>query len=266
MVMPITQNPATGTRGAPMSLFALLRAYVTEAKYETLNGLRNPAFALPFLAIPVAVYLLFGIVMVPADIEPHWRNYLFSGFSCLASMMPSIFIGCMGIAMEREGGLLKLKRALPMPVGASLVAKLLTAMFVSTLAIVPIAIAGLTIGQLTLSVSQVLVLELVMILGTIPFFTMGYLIGSIASGSAAPAWGNLIFLPMMWLSGLFIPLPKFLEPWCVIWPAFHLNQTALGAAGVEEFSFVNPTWTAAVLLAITVLCTGVALRRLARIG
>ena len=43
-----------------------------------------------------------------------------------------------------------------------------------------------------------------------------------------------MFLPMLWLSGLFIPLPKFLEPWAVIWPAFHLNQVALGAAGVSR--------------------------------
>jgi ABC-2 type transport system permease protein len=249
-----------------MPLRSLLRAYATEAKYETLNGLRNPAVAIPFLAIPVAVYLLFGVVMVPADIEPQWRNYLFSGFSLLASMLPSIFIGCMGIALERDGGLLKLKRALPMPTGASLVAKILMAMFVSTLAILPIVIAGLTIGQLSLSLSQVFVLESVLLVGTIPFFTMGYFIGSIASGSAAPAWGNLIFLPMMWLSGLFIPLPKFLEPWTVIWPAFHLNQVALAAAGQSEFSWFPPGMAAAVLVGVTVLFGGLGIWRIARVG
>ena len=36
-------------------------------------------------------------------------------------------------------------------------------------------------------------------------------------------------LPMLWLSGLFIPLPKYPESWAVIWPAFHLNQVALGS-------------------------------------
>jgi ABC-2 type transport system permease protein len=139
-------------------------------------------------------------------------------------------------------------------------------MFVSTLAILPIVIAGLSIGQLTLSLGQVLVLESVMILGTIPFFTMGYFIGSIASGSAAPAWGNLIFLPMMWLSGLFIPLPKFLEPWTVIWPAFHLNQVALAAAGVSNFSWFPPGMAAAVLVGVTVFFGGLGIWRVARVG
>jgi len=71
---------------------------------------------------------------------------------------------------------------------------------------------------------------------------------------------------MLWLSGLFIPLPKFLEKWTVIWPAFHLNQTALGAAGVSEFSFIAPQMSAAVLVAVTVVFGGLAIRRLALKG
>jgi ABC-2 type transport system permease protein len=105
-----------------------------------------------------------------------------------------------------------------------------------------------------------------MIAGSLPFCAIGLLIGAYASGNASPAIANLVYLPGMWLCGMFFPLPAALRPWAVIWPAFHLNQTALGAAGVKEFSFVNPLWTAAVLVGITVLCTGVALRRLARVG
>jgi ABC-2 type transport system permease protein len=105
-----------------------------------------------------------------------------------------------------------------------------------------------------------------MIAGALPFCAMGLLIGAYVSGNASPAVANLVYLPGMWLSGSMFPLPESMRPWAVIWPMFHLNQTALGAAGVTEFSFVNPTWTAAVLAAITVLCTGLALRRLARVG
>jgi ABC-2 type transport system permease protein len=57
-----------------------------------------------------------------------------------------------------------------------------------------------------------------------------------------------------------------LRPWAIVWPAFHLNQAALGAAGVTEVSFVDPLLSGAVLIAITVLCAGLALRRLARVG
>jgi ABC-2 type transport system permease protein len=52
----------------------------------------------------------------------------------------------------------------------------------------------------------------------------------------------------------------------VIWPAFHLNQVALGSAGVSEFTFANPVISAAVLAGVTVLFGMLAIRRLARRG
>jgi ABC-2 type transport system permease protein len=254
----------------PMPLVRMLRAYVMEAKYETLNALRTPAFAIPFILIPVAVYSLFGVLITGgSESDSEWGpgivNYLFTGFSVLAVIMPGIFSG-VGIALEREGGLLKLKRALPVPPGASLVAKTLTSMCVTAIALTLVAAVALIAGKITLSLPQLLIIWSVLLAGSIPFCAIGFFIGSIASGSAAPAYGNLVFLPMMWLSGLFIPLPEFLERWTVIWPAFHLNQLALGLAGVAEFSFFPPVMAAGVLVGVTVLFGAIAVRRLARLG
>jgi ABC-2 type transport system permease protein len=266
MAATITAPDALGERPAPMPIRRLVRAYLVEAGYETLNALRTPAFALPFLLIPVAVYLLFGVLMVDDAWGPDVPNYLFSGFSVVAAMMPAIFVGCVSLALERDGGLFDLKRALPMPPGATLVAKMLTSILVGAISLSLVTVAALLAGKITISVSQVLLIWGVMVIGTIPFFAIGFFIGSIASGSAAPAYGNLVFLPMMWLSGLFIPLPDFLEPWVVVWPAFHLNQLALGVAGVTGFSFFPPSMAAGVLAGVTVLFGGLAIRRLARVG
>jgi ABC-2 type transport system permease protein len=68
----------------------------------------------------------------------------------------------------------------------------------------------------------------------------------------------------IWCS--FIPLPEFLRKWVALWPAFHLNQLALGLAGVTQFIFIPAGVAAAVLLGVTVLCGGLAVRRLARVG
>jgi hypothetical protein len=35
-----------------------------------------------------------------------------------------------------------------------------------------------------------------------------------------------VFLPMLWLSGLFIPLPKFLERWAVIFGGLAIRRLA----------------------------------------
>ena len=241
-----------------------------EAKFETLDALRTPGFALPFIVVPVAIYLLFGVVIAgnaggESEFGPGIANYLFAGFSVIAAIMPGIFAGVI-LAQERDNGLFKLKRALPLPPGANVVAKVLMPMGIAAIGVTLVAIAALAAGKITLSVPQVLVLSTTLIVGTIPFSAIGLFIGAYSSGAAAPAYGNLLFLPMMWLSGLFIPLPDFLERWTLIWPSFHLNQLALGLAGVEQFSFIPRTMAGGVLVGVTVLFGGLAIRRLARVG
>jgi len=125
---------------------------------------------------------------------------------------------------------------------------------------------ALLTGKAHLSGTQFLSLSLALIAGSIPCAAIGLFIGSLSSGSAAPAFVNIIYLPQLWLSGLFFPLPKFLERWAVIWPAFHVNQVALGAAGIREFVFVPMLLSIGVLVGVTVIFGGLAIRRLARHG
>ncbi len=96
---------------------------------------------------------------------------------------------------------------------------------------------SLTIGQL---------------LTTPSFCAIGLLIGSYTSGSSAPAFVNMVFSPDDVAVGPVHSLPKFREV-AGIWPAFHLNQVALGSAGVSEFTFINPVISAAVLVGVTAL-------------
>lgn len=265
-----TMSTADALDRSPLPLRRTLRAYAMEARFDTLAALRTPAFAIPFIALPLLIYLLFGVLIngnagSHSEFGPGIANYLFSGFAVLAAVMPGIFSGVI-LAQEREGNLLKLKRAQPVPPGATIIAKLLMAMAIAAVAVTLVVVAALAAGLLTLSLGQVAVIWAVLIVGSIPFCAIGLLIGALSSAAAAPAWGNLLFLPMMWLSGLFIPLPDFLKSWVVIWPTFHLNQLALGLAGVEQFSFIPPAFAAGVLLGVTVLCGGLAIRRLAHHG
>ncbi len=253
----------------PLPLARTLRAYLVEAKYETLAALRSAGFAIPFILVPVAIYLLFGVVIAgdasKNPFGPGIANYLFCGFAAMAAMMPGIFSGVI-VATTRENNVLKLKRALPQPPGATIVAKILMSMIVAAIAVTLVAIAALIARKITISFAEVATIWAVLIVGSIPFCAIGLLIGTFGSAAAAPAYGNLVFLPMIWLSGLFIPLPDALEKWVVIWPAFHLNQLALGLAGVGQFTFIPPAVALAALLGVTVICGGLAIHRLARIG
>lgn len=264
MSTAIAMNPAAPA----MPAGRLLNAYWTDARYEFLRMLRAPAFAIPFLVIPVPVYLLFGVVMAgeAGRANPQIHNLLFIGFCVMAVMGPTLFGVGSTLAPERDAGLTKLKRALPQPAGSYLIAKFVMALFFALLSMLAMIAAALLAGKITLSAAQLAGLTLLLVFGSLPFCAIGLAIGAYFSGGAAPAVTNLIYLPMIWLGGLFIPLPAFLQKWVVIWPAFHLQQVAVAVAEVEGFLFMPTLNAAVVLVCLTVLFGGVAIRRLARVG
>ncbi len=54
----------SGFTPAPaMTRFRILRAYLTEAKYESIRMLRMPSFGIPLLVLPVGLFLLFGVLI-----------------------------------------------------------------------------------------------------------------------------------------------------------------------------------------------------------
>jgi ABC-2 type transport system permease protein len=246
----------------------VLQAYFAEARYEAVRMLRAPAFAIPFLVLPVIVYVFFGIVMTgeAAARNPNIPDFLFLGFSTMAVMGPALFgMGCT-LAVERDSGLMKLKRALPAPPGAYLLSKMVMSMFFATVAMVLMVCVAVIGGKTHLGAAQFAVVAVILIVGSVPFCAIGLFIGAHSSGGAAPAFTNLVYLPMIWLSGLFVPLPGVMQKLVVIWPAFHLDQIALHAIDLEGFKFVPPAMSAAVLIAVTVVFGGAAIRRLARSG
>jgi ABC-2 type transport system permease protein len=247
----------------PPSVRHLLRAYLTEARYESLRTLRAPAFGAPFLLIPTALYLLFGTMIPSSDGGPRPPGpYLFTAFTVMGIMGPALFGFGMGLALEREQGLIALKRALPMPKGAYLLAKMAMAVLFAMLVASVLAIETLLLGRTPLTVAQAASVGIIAVVGTIPFCAIGLFIGARVSGRAAPAFVNLVYLPLMYLSGLFFPMPESIRWVALFSPAFHLNQLALHATGTP--SILGPAINIAALVGVTVLFTGLTARRLAR--
>lgn len=260
-----TQAAENLTGGATMPLGRVIRAYLVEAKYESLRMLRAPGFVIPFLGLPVGLYLLFGVLLFGDAIakDPKGALFVFMGFSVFGVMGPGMFGFGVTVAMEREQGMLKLKRALPMPPAASLLAKMLMSMLFVSLVMVTM-IAAAPFGHVRISAMQLLTIAAVNVVGSPCFCALGFFIGSLASGKAAPAFVNLIYLPMIYLSGILFPLPKSMHCIELGSPAYHLNQTALAAIWAPSEGL--PAVHIAVLAGVTVVFTALAVRRLARAG
>ena len=244
----------------------LWRAYLTEAKYECVRMLRAPAFAIPFLCLPAALYLMFAVLLFGDAMrsDPKAGLFTFTGFDVLGVMGPGLFGFGITLAMEREQGLLTLKRALPMPAGASLVAKLLMAMLFGAIVTVTMVAAAVFLGHLPLTAGQSLGVAVINILGAAPFCALGMFVGTRTSGKAAPAIANLLYLAMIYLSGILLPLPKSMWVIALASPAYHLDQLLFRVLGAPSHGAALVH--VAVLAGVTLVLTAISVRRLARVG
>jgi ABC-2 type transport system permease protein len=245
--------------------FPTLRAYALEAKYECLRMLRMPSFALPTLLFPAMFYLLFGIAIGPGGRGYHPAIYLLATYCVFGVMAPGLFGFGAAVASERERGWLTLKRALPMPPGALLAAKLAMAMLFALMIFAVLAILASSLGGVRLRPLQWFALLAVTVSGVLPFAAIGLFLGTRVSAQAAPAVINLVYLPMAFLSGLWFPLSVLPAPIRVsagLWPAWHLGQLALivvgqGGDGTVIVHLAQPVLVAALFFVL-------AYRRLAR--
>jgi ABC-2 type transport system permease protein len=250
-------------RATAMPAGRLFQAYFTEAKYECVRMLRMLGFALPFLVLPFALYLFVGLFLGKEGGNPKVVSFLFAGISAFGVMGPAMFGFGIVIATERSEGILALKRALPMPRAAYLLGKMLMAMLFAAIIMTTMVIAA-TFSHAPLTAWQYLNISVVNVLGSVPFCAIGMLIGVFTSAKSAPAIVNLLYVPMFLFGELWYELPKSIEWLAQASPAFHLKRLALSAAGAPGSggSLVH----IAVLGGLTLVCSLISVRRLARVG
>lgn len=250
---------------ATMTPARVIAAYLAEARSECLRYLRNPAFMLPLMLFPTVFYLMFGVLMNKGQ-DPRVASYLLASYGAFGIMGPGLFGFGASLAIERDGGLLMLKRALPMPPGAYLLGKMAMAMLITGLMMLMMLVLGVFAGGVQLAAVQWLALLACGVFGVLPFCALGMLVGTLIKGQGAPGLLNLVYLPMAFLSGLWFPLsmmPKVLGSIAPVWPSYHLNQIMQRAVGMNDGSWLGH---AVVLAAFGAVFFALAVRRLRRHG
>ena len=220
------------------------RVYALEARYELLKVARMPGFAIPSIAFPVMFYSLFGLVFGGRGMGGiSMATYLVATYGAFGVIGAALFGFGVGVAVERGQGWLVLKRASPMPPLAFFAAKMFVcAVFSATIVSLLIALA-IGAGGVRLDPSAWMVMAATLIVGAIPFCALGLAAGYLVGPNAAPAVVNLVYLPMGFLSGLWIPLevlPNFVKSIAPLLPAYHLGQLALASIGAGGGA---PAWT-----------------------
>lgn len=235
----VTSVSATDVRGAH-SRSARIRIYLIEAKYELVKQVRIPAFMIPTIGFPIMFYVLFGLVMQSGRPDAlRIATYLLATYGAFGVIGIALFALGVGVAVERGQGWLAVKRASPMPVSAYFTAKYVTTLVIALVLMLLMSLVGVLFGHVRMSGGHWAALIAAECFGAVPFCAMGLAIGYIAGPNSAAPMVNALYLPMAFLSGLFIPaemLPRLLQGFARVLPPYHLGQLALDAAGAAPAS------------------------------
>lgn len=178
-------------------------------RLELLRMLRNPAFVILGLGMPVGFYLL----MTQLFLQPGWQA---EGLPVQAQFMVSMaafggmsaVLSATGgwIAHEREIGWLRQLRTIPIPAREVITAKILAAMTLALPAMLLVgAVASLTQG-VRLPGWRWMAIVALLWAGTVPFAALGVLIGYATRAETAQGVTTVAFLVLAALGGLWMPV------------------------------------------------------------
>jgi ABC-2 type transport system permease protein len=238
-----------------------LRIFLMEARYEFVRLLRTRAFSLSVIGFPVVFYLFFGLIMNRGQLigGVSVAKYMLAGYAVFGMVGAALFGIGGGLATELGTGWLDLKRASPMPPLAYLLAKCCSAAAFGVIIVSLLTVLGVTVAHVSITASEFARLIALTVVGTIPFACIGIVIAMLVPFNAAPGVINMIYLPMSFCGGLWIPimmLPHIMQKFALLLPTYHLSQLTLSVFGYASAGSATSHWLG--LIGFTLIMLGIA--------
>jgi ABC-2 type transport system permease protein len=237
-----------------------LHIVVAEARTELLKAVRLPAYSLPTLVFPAMFYVLFGVALGGGTVGSRGAVTMLATYGAFGVIGAAFYSFGVGVAVERGQGWLLLKRATPAPPGAWMAARMFVSVVFATAIVLLLSILGVSLAHVRVPLASWLAMAAILVAGALPFCAFGLALGYLAGPNSAPAVVNLLYLPLSFASGLWIPieaLPGFFKDLALGLPPYHYAQLALGAIGSGRG---GPAWShVAVLAGFTAVSVALAL-------
>lgn len=202
------------------------------ARYHIVETLRVPIAVLSTAVFP-ALSLLFFVVPFDYAADPVAAITAVAQLTVFAVMSSFLFTYGVGVADDRERSWDPYLRTLPAPAWPRIMARLLTGMTFAVLAVVPVLLLGALATAATASLPQLVAGLAALAVAGLPFLFGGLAIGYSMPVKAALPVTQLIFFPMAFGGGLFIPptsFPSWLEVASTVLPARGARDLVVWAA------------------------------------
>lgn len=259
--VPPTQAPPTRAGRESTDVAPIGRMLYLQTRAQLLSRLRTPAFAVLSLGLPVMFFALFDAIFgnqrQAGGIST--SDYILVSYATYAVANVMVYNFGIGVANERARKLDLLQRAMPLPPAVAVLSQVLFALVFALIALLILFAYAFVLGGVRLGATTWLDLIWRLLIGSFPMIGLGMAIGYGASASSAPAVVNVIYLPMAFLSGIFIPfsvLPGFIQRVGQVLPTYHYAQlgwATLGRGVANEGSVQALLWIAGWSVVLLVL-------------
>ncbi len=206
-----------------------IQSYLALVKAQLLAFFRSKQALFWSLAFPLGFLFLFGGIMARGN--PRAATFMLPGLLTTMIISGSLFGIAMPMVLAREKGILRRFRVTPISASTMILAHGTTAVFQNAITFVLLLTVSRFVfnTEIAGSLSSLAVVFLFGAFSTIP---LGLLVGSAAKDmESAPPIINLIFFPMMFLSGSAFPfalLPEAMKSFARFLPATYIVESLQG--------------------------------------
>ena len=198
---------------------------LSQVRYVNKAFWRNPASAFFTFAFPLMFLVIFTALLGHNTVQIGTRSVNTSTYYIASMATFAVITACynniaMSVSFQRDAGILKRINGTPLPSALFLAARMVHAVLIAILLVVITAGFGRTLYHADIPTGITLLRFLIMLLvGAAAFCALGFAITAvIPNADASPAIVNATILPLLFLSGIFIPFGNNTPSW-ILWIA-----------------------------------------------
>ena len=210
-------------------------------KVELILMKRQAAYYLLSIGLPSVFYLIFsGMMSGSATPTLVLQTYLFS--MTVFSIMSSAFFSIPStLQSDKTNNWQKMLQHSPVSMIEYYISKLFSALLTFLLSIVVVFSVGHFVRGVNLPAMDWLIIALIILFGSLVFIAMGVLVSLLPSAQLMSVVGNIAYMALAVLGGLWFPLsmfPAWLRPIGKLMPSYQLMQVVSSYLEHREFNAI----------------------------
>ncbi|OHS91505.1 multidrug ABC transporter permease [Streptococcus sp. HMSC36C04] len=210
-------------------------------KVELILMKRQAAYYLLSIGLPSVFYLIFsGMMSGSATPTLVLQTCLFS--MTVFSIMSSAFFSIPStLQSDKTNNWQKMLQHSPVSMIEYYISKLFSALLTFLLSIVVVFSVGHFVRGVNLSAMDWLIIALIILFGSLVFIAMGVLVSLLPSAQLMSVVGNIAYMALAVLGGLWFPLtmfPKWLQSIGKLTPSYQLMQIVSSYLEHREFNAI----------------------------